>query len=176
MEKYILFGIISGIGFGISPIFDTETLKYYSYDLVYCIRILLYTLLVILYLVCTSFYEKYNGGKNKKDLNGKLCNLLDLDLSSKEFKYTLKYCFGSGIFSGLIGGLFYFKSLQTSKSNNSKGSIITVVLLSYILPIFVTTIISYLFLNEKINIGMVGGIILSIIGICIFIFYKKNGV
>ena len=68
----------------------------------------------------------------------------------------------------ILGYYFFFKALRNSKS------LTTVVLIAYILPIIITAIISCLFLKEQFNKGMFFGIVISIIGITLFIVNCKN--
>lgn len=75
------------------------------------------------------------------------------------------------IFSGLflvIGYYFFFMALKNTKT------LTLVVLIAYIMPIIITAIISCLYLNEKFNLGMISGVIISIIGITLFIINCKK--
>ena len=88
----------------------------------------------------------------------------------------------------LLGGLFYNKN-RINMNNIKKASLFVghysfikaldystnttmVVLISYVLPLIIIAILSYLFLNETINMGMLFGMIVTILGIVIFVYYK----
>lgn len=74
-----------------------------------------------------------------------------------------------GAFSTVfLGYYFYFKAL--AKSDN----ILLVILVVYILPLLVVSILSKIILKEQLNIGMISGLIISIMGIIVFGYHSKK--
>ena len=57
-----------------------------------------------------------------------------------------------------------------AQTNNT----LLVVLIVYIVPLIITSVISYFFLGEKINLGMLCGLIVSILGIIVFAYHSKK--
>ena len=72
------------------------------------------------------------------------------------------------ICSSLIAHYFYFKALSKSKH------VTLVVLITYVIPLIFITLLSNYFLKEKINTGMLIGLLLCIVGVSIFIYYSNN--
>jgi uncharacterized membrane protein len=137
--------LIASFGWGLSPYFDKRALEYIDSNTLLIFRNLLVGVLSIIVLV---FF------RNKIKLDTKI---------KKSFKFVL--C--SAISSVMIGSFFYYKALSKTKSTT------LVVLISYVMPLIFITLISNYFLKEKINLGMISGLILVIIGIIVFIYNSK---
>jgi uncharacterized membrane protein len=86
-----------------------------------------------------------------------------IDLSKRDYRLTV-----ISSISALLAYIFYFYALGNSNNTN------LVVILTYILPLFVVSTLSYLFLNEKLNSGMIFGIVIIFTGIFIFYNYKDT--
>ena len=69
----------------------------------------------------------------------------------------------SSITTFLLGNLFYLKALSQAKYT------VEIVIITYVLPIFIVSFLSYIFFKEKFNLKMVIGVILAITGITIFL-------
>jgi len=93
---------------------------------------------------------------------------INLDLKNKKTQTSMYYIVITTICSSLIAHYFYFKTL--SKATH----IILVVLITYIVPLIIITLLSNYFLKEKINTGMLIGLLLCIVGVSIFICYSNN--
>ena len=52
-------------------------------------------------------------------------------------------------------------------------STLLVVLIVYIIPLLVSALVSYFYLGEKLNLGMGIGLLISLIGVCVFAYYSK---
>ena len=70
-------------------------------------------------------------------------------------------------FALFIGHYFFYKAL--SKTNYTT----LVVLVAYVVPLILVSLLSYFFLNEKFNKGMIFSTILCIIGIALFIYFSN---
>ena len=80
------------------------------------------------------------------------------------------YIMLGGLSTFLFGYIFYFYALSKSKYTTE------IVMLTYVLPIFIISILSYYILNENFNSTMVIGMIIAIVGIIIFLYgghYQK---
>jgi drug/metabolite transporter (DMT)-like permease len=88
-------------------------------------------------------------------------------IKNKKLTQILLLSIIGAIFAVVLGYYFYFRAI--SKTNN----ITLVVLIVYILPILIVSILGRLILKEKLNLGMILGLFVSIIGIAIFTIYSK---
>ena len=80
----------------------------------------------------------------------------------------LKFIIFSALLTVFLGTYFYYKAMSKSKSTT------LVVLISYVLPLVIITLISHYLLKEKINLGMIIGLLIVIIGIVLFICSSKT--
>ena len=138
--------LVSAIGWGIIPYFDKKalTLLENNYSVVFlCKFIIGGVFAILLYLI--GNYTITN---------------------KKKFKQSLMYMV-SAVILWQIAHYFFYKAL--SKTNKTS----LVVLISYVLPLIVITAISRFLLKEEVNIGMITGLIICIIGICIFVYNSK---
>lgn len=143
--------IIAAIGWGISPIMDKKALYYLNsdYKLVFLLKMLMAGTLAVIYIS----YLLYN----KK-----------LSTKYKNIKYGLFYVFIAFLLSFYIGQLFYFKALSFTNYTSY------VVILTFVLPVIIVSILSYYFLREKLNNKMIFGMILALTGITITTYYSKD--
>ena len=148
--------LLSAIGWGLAPYFDKKGLKYLDneYKLAFIasliIKIILFGLITLI-----LFFA----------INSKL------KLFNKINTTNTKKAFGVLLISAIliIGANFYFlKALSNTKYTT------LVVLITYILPVIITSIMSYILLNEEFNIGMIIGLIITILGILLFITQSKK--
>jgi len=142
--------LISSVAWGIGPYFDKQalTLLNNQYQLVFLFKFIFGGLgaLILLFMVKNRLDINFNEPKNKKAIG-----LILL----------------SSISSLMVGHYFFYKALSKSKYTS------LVVLISYVLPLLVISILSYFMLNEKINSGMVFGMGVCIVGISIFVYFSK---
>ena len=68
---------------------------------------------------------------------------------------------------GIIGHYYYFKALSNSEYT------MLVILITYVVPLIIITLLSTLFLKEKMNCGMLVGLLTCVVGVSIFIYYSK---
>ena len=154
LSQIILPSLVSAFGWGVSPMFDKLALKnmdndYYS--------VMLYKIIfggiLCLFLLLLSFK-----------------NTFKIDFNNKKHQNGLMYIMLGGLSTFLFGYIFYFYALSKSKYTTE------IVMLTYVLPIFIISILSYYILNETFNCTMVIGMIVAIIGIIIFLYgghYQK---
>ena len=72
------------------------------------------------------------------------------------------------LFSYIVGNLAYYIAL-----NKNDGPTMLVPLIAYVFPLIVMTLISLFVKNDKLNINMLIGILITIIGIS-YTLYSKN--
>lgn len=151
VSHVIMPSLVSAIGWGVSPIFNKLNMKetQNNYILVFFLHCIIIGILGILVSVCFL---------------SKLKNISKYQNISKILIYAL---FGA-IASTVLGYYYYFRAL--AHTNNT----LLVVLIVYIIPLLVTSFISHFFMNEKINLGMFTGLLISIIGICIFAYFTTK--
>ena len=138
--------LISAIGWGISPYFDKKALILLenNYSLIFVCKFIIGGVFALL-LYLFGNYRITNETK---------------------FKQALIYIVFSVIVL-LIAHYCFYKAL--SKTNKTS----LVVLVSYVVPLIVIAAISRFILKEEVNKGMIIGLIICIIGICIFV-YNSN--
>ena len=143
--------LITAFSWGITPFFDKKSLVKLDndYNLALLIKFILGGVIACVFLLFLHLNKSSN-------INLKLENITN----------SFKTSFLSALF--LIIGYFYFFKALTYENHTS-----LVVLIAYIIPIILTAIIAYFMLNEKMNIGMVSGITISIFGIYIFVCYSN---
>tara|TARA_B100001121_G_C18499433_1_gene531250 strand:+ start:349 stop:813 length:465 start_codon:yes stop_codon:yes gene_type:complete len=151
LVNVIFPSLLTAFSWGITPFFDKKSLISLEND--YNLALLLKFILGGI-ISCIFLLFLYINQSPRKEL--KLRNI------HKSFKTS----FLSALFL-IIGYYYFFKAL--SYENHTS----LVVLIAYIIPIILTAVIAYFMLNEKMNLGMVSGIIISIIGIYIFVCYNK---
>lgn len=151
LSQVVMPSLVSALGWGISPIFNKLNMKETSnnYVFVFFLHCVIIGILGILVSVC--FLPKLkNIGKYKN------------------IKRVLLYSLLGAIASTVLGYYYYFRAMAQTKNT------LLVVLIVYIIPLIVTSIISHFFMGEKINLGMLVGLLISIIGICIFAYHTTK--
>lgn len=139
--------VLAALGWGISPIFDKKALNILDKD---------YQTLFIIKMIFIGIITFFYYLINKK-----------IDFNDEKIRKSLIYIFVAALFASLLGHFFYYKALSMSKYTTS------VVLLTYILPLIFVALLSRIFLKEKINLGMVVGMIICLTGIGVFIKYSE---
>ena len=135
--------LVSGIGWGIAPYLDKKALILLenNYSLVFLCKFIIGGVFAILIYL----FGNYSITNNTK------------------FKQSLMYMV-SAVIVWQMTHYFFYKAL--SKTNKTS----LVVLISYVVPLIVITAISRFILKEEVNIGMIIGLIICIIGLCIFVY------
>jgi transporter family protein len=144
MLQVIIYSLLAAIGWGIAPLFDKKALNK-SNDL-QAIFLMKFAWLALLILIGSLFYAT-NG----------------ININNIKKVYHPVFFASLALF---VGHYCFIKAL--SYSNNTT----LVVLISYVLPLTIITLLSYYILKETINIGMLFGLAISILGIVIFVCNK----
>ena len=146
----ILPSIITSIGWGISPIYEKKALFYLPPFMSVAIFGIFYGIFGIIILACLHIWNPEIIQKNKKDLG-----------------IGVWYLFVSAFFAYIVGSVFFFLALGTSKKAN------IVILITYTLPIIIGILATIYMLNEKLNFMMWFCIVLTLLGLVITIKYKN---
>ena len=150
LSNVIFPSLLTALGWGISPYFDKKalTLLDNDYKLALGIKFIFMGLIsiIILFSIKGKFNVMYKTEKGRRGVGVLLLSAFIL----------------------LCANYYFLKALSNSKY------ITLIVLIVYILPIIITAFMSYMLLNEKINNGMILGLIICIIGIIIFVSHSKN--
>ena len=144
MLQVILYSILASIGWGISPFFDKKSII--ACNDLQAIFLMKFAWLSFFILICGLLYNKNT------------INTLNLIKASKPVFFASLALF--------VGHYAFIKALDYSSNTTM------VVLISYVLPLIIISILSYIFLNETINMGMIFGMIVTILGIVIFVYCK----
>lgn len=147
----VIPSLISSIGWGLTPILEKINLKLVDNDhmIVFFIHLIFIGLLA---LTLGLFYTQ------------KIKSLF----SNPNLKNIMLVGFLGSFSAVFLGYYFYFRAL--AKSNST----LLVILVVYILPLLVVSILSKIILKEELNIGMISGLIISIMGIIIFGYHSKK--
>ena len=143
--------LVSAIGWGLCPIFHKLNMNETNNNYIF-IFLLHCTIIGILGILVSLFY--YSKLKNVSKY--------------KNIKKILVYALLGAFASTILGYYYYFRALAQTKNT------LLVVLIVYIVPLVITSIISYFFLGEQINQGMLSGLIISMLGICVFAYYSTK--
>jgi drug/metabolite transporter (DMT)-like permease len=146
----ILPSLITSIGWGISPIYEKKALFYLPPFMSVAIFGIFYGIFGIIILACLHIWKPEIIQNNKKDLG-----------------IGVWYLFVSAFFAYIVGSVFFFLALGTSKKAN------IVILITYTLPIIIGILATIYMLNEKLNFMMGVGIVLTLLGLVITIKYKN---
>ncbi len=139
----ILPAFVSALGLGLKPILDKKGLEYFNVFEYTFIRYLILGVISILVLV---FYTP----------------TINKSISRESMKWVL-----SAVLVQLITWLMFFYSL--SKTDNT----LFVVLITYIVPIVLIAVFGSVILKEKMNDGMIGSIVIIVLGLLSFGYYKS---
>ena len=156
MYNYLFPSVIAAVGWGILPLIDRfgmQDIDRFNYT---AVKLLSYGIFGIIYV----FINLKSVVKNIK--NAKNLNLLG-------FKFNPIF---NAIISGLVSTIaliFYYTAIS-----NKKFPLVNVTLVAYTLPVVVLTFLSYLFLNEKVNLKMIFGIVITFIGLYITMTNNEN--
>lgn len=150
LSKVIFPSLVSALGWGLCPIFHKMNMdilqnNYMVAFALHCIFIGLISL-----VVCGFYLSKFKNITKHPNLNK-----------------ILLLGFLGAVASTILGYYFYFKAMAESKST------LLVVLIVYIIPLIVASLVSYFYLGEKLNLGMIVGLIISMVGVSIFSYYSK---
>ena len=138
----VLLAFVSALGLGLRPILDKKGLEYFNAFEYTFIR---YLILGTISLIVVAFYVP----------------TLKKSITRESMKWVL-----SAVVVQLITWLMFFYSL--SKTDNT----LFVVLITYIVPIVLIAVLGSVLLKEKMNDGMIGSIVVIVLGLLSFGYYK----
>ena len=156
MYNYLFPSVIAAVGWGITPIIDRYGMKHIEKFNYTSLKLFFFGFFGLIYII----YNFKNIISNIKEAES---------LRIFNIKYNPII---NALLSGFISSIaliFYYSAIS-----NIKFPIINVTLVSYTMPIIVLTLLSYIFLNEKINLKMVVGVIITFIGLYITITNNEN--
>ena len=151
ISNVVIPSLVSAFGWGLTPIF--HRLNIIELDNNYIVAFAGHCIFIALISLpfCLAYFGKFNNLLQKPNI-----------------KKILFYTFGGAFTSVVLGYYFYFKAMAKAKNT------LLVVLIVYIVPLVVTTLVSHFYLKEKINLGMIAGLLISIFGIVVFTKYSKD--
>ena len=151
LSQVVVPSLVSALGWGLCPIFHKLNMNETNNNYI-LILFLHCTIIGILGILVSLFYftKLKNIGKYKN--------------VRKILLYGLLGAFASTI----LGYYYYFRAMAQTQNT------LLVVLIVYIVPLVITSVLSYFFLGEKINLGMFIGLLTSMIGICIFAYHSTK--
>lgn len=150
LTQVVFPSLITSVGWGIGPYFDKKALQLLGnrYEFIFIGKV------IIAGLIALSIYL----AAQKR---------LRIDLSKKNNQKAIMYMLIATIMGSIVGHYYYFKALSNSKYT------MLVILITYVVPLVIITLLSTFYLNEKMNCGMIVGLITCIVGVCIFIYHSK---
>ena len=150
LSQVVFPSLITSVGWGVGPYFDKKALKLIGnkYQLVFITKLIIGGLIALAFFLAAQ----------KK---------LKLDISKKNNQKALMYMLAATLAGGIIGHYYYFKALSNSEYT------MLVILITYVVPLIIITLLSTFFLKEKMNCGMLVGLLTCVVGVSIFIYYSK---
>ena len=150
LSKVVFPSLVSALGWGLSPIFHKMNMDILDNN--YIVGFALHCIFIglISIVVCGFYLSKFKNITKHPNLNK-----------------ILLLGFLGAVASTILGYYFYFKAMAQSKST------LLVVLIVYIIPLIVASLVSYYYLGEKLNLGMIVGLIISMVGVSVFAYYSK---
>jgi len=150
LSQVVFPSLITSIGWGVGPYFDKKALELLGnrFEFIFIGKV------IIAGLIALSIYL----AAQKR---------LRIDLSKKNNQKAIVYMLIATIMGAIVGHYFYFKALSNSKYT------MLVILITYVVPLVIITLLSTFFLKEKMNFGMIIGLITCIIGVSIFVYYSN---
>ena len=156
MYNFLIPSLLAAFGWGVNPLFDRYAMKYldkYSYMVIRLITIGIIGIIGLFLII-------RKNSKLKHEFN---------NIKTNYFKFNPIYC---GILTSIIwclSLLCYYTAMT-----NISIPIVNITLISYTAPIIFLTILAYIFYNEKINLHMFIGMVLTFIGLYITVTSNPN--
>ena len=150
---YLATALMAAIGWTIPPLLDRFNLRYVNPLSILAFRALVIGIIGIVTLVVIMKKKKLNVREGVK----------------KGGKIVIVLLLVSAIAGYLIGHFGFYISL-----GKAKGSIVPVVLIAHCLPVILVAILAPCIYKDKINFKMILGIIITLIGVCMVIFFNPN--
>ena len=150
---YLVTSLIAAVGWSIPPLVDRFNLRHVNSISILAFRALIIGIIGIVTVFIITKKKQINI-KEAVEKKGKIIIILLL----------------VSAFSGyLLGHFGFYTSL-----GKARGSIVPVVLISHCLPVILVAILSPIIYKDKINFKMILGIIITLIGVCMVIFFNPN--
>ena len=156
MYNFLIPSLLATFGWGVNPLFDRYAMKFldkYSYIVIRLITTGVIGLIGLIIVLRKNTKLKYEFNNLKKNI----------------FGFNPIYC---GILTAIIwciSLLCYYTAMT-----NINIPIVNITLISYTVPIIFLTILAYIFYNEKINLNMTIGMVLTFIGLYITVTSNPN--
>ena len=155
--SYVIPSIIAATGWGIIPMIDRYTSKHLTGMVLASARGIVYGFCAFLLLVLLTSLFKSKSDQFKNLFKRKDRNLI------------LMLLVLSPIIGFTLGHLGFYVALSKSRE-----SVIQVVLITHCGALLITAMLAWLIYNDEINIQMIIGIILSLLGIFMTVYYNPN--
>ena len=150
---YLVTSLIAAVGWSIPPLVDRFNLRYVNSISILTFRALIIGIIGIVTLLIITKKKQINI-KEAVQKKGKIIIILLL----------------VSAFSGYLLGHFGFYTAL----GKSRGSIVPVVLISHCLPVILVAILAPIIYKDAINFKMILGIIVTLVGVCMVIFFNPN--
>lgn len=150
MIDALMLSFGAAFGWGISPILARMALEHYDNITFIILRALIIGTICLIFMICRKKSIARQIHKN--------------GLITLPFLYIL---LASVVV--FVGSICYYTAMHRSSDET-----IIISLISYILPLIVITLASYCYFDDKINIKMGIGMALTIIGVCMVVYYNPN--
>lgn len=150
MLDALMLSFAAAFGWGISPILARMALEHYDNVTFIVLRALIIGLICVIFMIYKNSIISEQIKKN---------GLITLPFF---------YIFLASIVV-FIGSICYYTAMHRSSHNT-----IMISLISYILPLIVITLASHLYFGDKINLKMIVGMVLTIIGVSMVVYYNPN--
>ena len=150
---YLVSSLIAAVGWSIPPLVDRFNLRYVNSISILTFRALIIGIIGIATLFIITKKNQINI-KEAVQKKGKIIIILLL----------------VSAFSGYLLGHFGFYTAL----GKSRGSIVPVVLISHCLPVILVAILAPIIYKDAINFKMILGIIVTLVGVCMVIFFNPN--
>lgn len=155
--SYVIPSLVAATGWGIIPMIDRYTSNHLTGMVLASARGIVYgfcafSLLIFLTSLFKSNSDQFKNLYKRKDRN-----------------FILMLLALSPIIGFTLGHLGFYVALSKSRE-----SVIQVVLISHCGALLITAVLAWLIYNDEINIQMVIGIILSLLGIFMTVYYNPN--
>ena len=142
--------LITSVGWGIGPYFDKKALKLIGnkYEFLFICKLILAGLIALTIFLAAQ-------------------KRLTIDISKKNNQKALIYLALATLAGGIIGHYYYLKALSNSEYT------MWLILITYVVPLIIITLLSTFLLKEKMNCGMIVGLLTCVVGVSIFIYHSK---
>ena len=158
MYNFVLPSLIASIGWGVSPFFDEIVVKNSDAETALTYKGIFYGIIgIIIFALNAKHFLKIKDQFYKVEI-----------LGNKKLPLLL-FSLVAVIFSYIVGNLAYYIAL-----NKNNGPTMLVPLIAYVFPLIVMTLISLFVKKDELNVNMLIGILVTIVGISYTLYSKKQ--